>query len=277
MQILSGGAFIDTEHNAVGYSVGISTVLQGEGGLTKQGAGTLTLSGASTYEGATTVEKGTLALAAAGSIASSEEIRIQAGAELDVTAKTGPEGWALEGPQTLSGGGTISGLVTIEGTLSPGNSAGQLTGTDAIWESGGLYDWEIQALTGAPGAAWDHFLLTGELRLNATSTNPFIIQLSSLAALDEADALGKSWVIATAEGGIIGSLDALKLDGDGSIFSHYAGLGSFNLSVGNAGKDLVLSYDATISSIPEPGSAVTLAVLLTSSIGLHRQRRKGKR
>lgn len=272
VQILSNGAFIDSnDHN-----IGVPVALQGAGGLTKQGAGTLTLSGASTYEGSTVVETGTLALASTGSIASSEEITIQAGAVLDVTAQTGPEGWTLEGPQTLSGGGTISGLVTIAGALSPGHSAGQLTGTDAIWASGGLYDWEIQALTGTPGTDWDHFLLTGTLSLDASSTNPYLIQLSALAALDEADALGKSWVIATAEGGISGDLDALALAGDGSIFSNYTGLGSFNLSFGNEGKDLVPSYDAAISSIPEPGSAVALAALLSSSTSLHR-RRKEKR
>ena len=36
-------------------------------------------------------------------------------------------------------------------------------------------------------------------------------------------------------------------------------------------------YSTEVSAVPEPGSAVTLALLLTSSIGLHRQRRKGKR
>lgn len=272
VQLLSGGAVIDTQS----HDVGVSTALQGAGGLAKQGAGTLTLSGASTYGGNTVVETGTLALAATGSIVASPEIVVHAGATLDVTAHAGPAGWTLAAPQTLSGGGTISGLVTIEGTLSPGLSSpglgvGQLTGdNDAFWKGGGVYDWEIEALAGDPGAHWDHFLLTGTLNLDA---NPFVIQLTSLAALSEADALGKSWVIATAEGGITGPLDGLELVWDSSFFTDYTGLGSFNLSPSSSGTDLVLSYEATISSIPEPGSATALATLLISSLALHRRRK----
>ncbi|MGI8397623.1 autotransporter outer membrane beta-barrel domain-containing protein [Agrobacterium deltaense] len=58
----AGGAFIDTN----GFAVGISTDLQGTGGLTKQGTGTLTLSGTDIYSGVTTVENGTLLAGSAG-------------------------------------------------------------------------------------------------------------------------------------------------------------------------------------------------------------------
>ncbi|MBA1348992.1 autotransporter domain-containing protein [Rhizobium sp. WYCCWR 11146] len=58
----AGGAFIDTN----GFAIGIGTDLQGAGGMTKQGAGTLTLSGASSYGGVTTVEAGTLQAGSAG-------------------------------------------------------------------------------------------------------------------------------------------------------------------------------------------------------------------
>lgn len=52
----TGGAFIDSN----GHTIGISAVLGGSGGLTKLGAGTLTLSGANTYAGGTTISDGTL-------------------------------------------------------------------------------------------------------------------------------------------------------------------------------------------------------------------------
>ena len=54
VQIATGGAVIDTQ----AFNVGLSTVLQGAGGLTKQGNGTLTLSGNNSYGGDTTVTGG---------------------------------------------------------------------------------------------------------------------------------------------------------------------------------------------------------------------------
>ena len=62
VELLAGGGTIDTAVN-----VTIPAVAFGEGGWTKKGSGTLTLSGANLYAGATRVEAGTLVLT--GSIA----------------------------------------------------------------------------------------------------------------------------------------------------------------------------------------------------------------
>ena len=277
VQIQPGGAFIDTEHNAVGYNVGISTVLEGSGGLTKQGSGTLTLSGANTYEGTTTVEKGTLALGAAGSIADSEEINVKTGAVLDVTEKEVSGGWTLAPAQTLSGGGTVSGLVVMESTsiLSPGNSVGTIHHTgDAIWQDGSIYDWEIQDLAGAAGTGWDHYLLTGKLTLEGG----FTLKMTTLGAggspgllADWDPGVNDFWTILTAEGGIEDFIPG-SVTFDVSAFA--PSTDSAHFSVLQQGNSLELHYTADIAAVPEPGSAVTLALLLTSSIGLHRQRWK---
>lgn len=60
----TGGAYIDSN----GHDIGIGTDLQGQGGLTKLGAGTLTLSGQNSYAGATTIEAGTVKAGADGAI-----------------------------------------------------------------------------------------------------------------------------------------------------------------------------------------------------------------
>jgi uncharacterized repeat protein (TIGR02543 family) len=58
--VASGGAVIDTN----GFNIGIlANLINAGGGLTKEGAGTLTLGGLNTYVGDTTVNSGTLVLA----------------------------------------------------------------------------------------------------------------------------------------------------------------------------------------------------------------------
>jgi autotransporter-associated beta strand protein len=96
-----------------------------DGGLTKNGAGTLTLGGTNTYTGTTAINAGTLALGGAGSIANSGDISVASGAVLDVSAVTG--GFTLSAAQALSGGGSVNGAVANNGTLAPG--AGGATGT----------------------------------------------------------------------------------------------------------------------------------------------------
>jgi autotransporter-associated beta strand protein len=100
--VKSGGAVIDTN----GYDITIAEGLVdggGNGGLTKNGEGTLTLSGTSTYTGTTTVNAGTLyitgALAStnfvveagatvAGNGTISSDVTLDAGAELNLTGAT---------------------------------------------------------------------------------------------------------------------------------------------------------------------------------------------
>ncbi len=92
--------------------------------LIKTGTGTQTLSGNNSYTGATTVNQGTLALTGAGDISESTSIDVKSGATLDVS---GLGSWSLAGGQTLKGNGAVIGNTTVNGTLAPGNSIGQLT------------------------------------------------------------------------------------------------------------------------------------------------------
>jgi autotransporter-associated beta strand protein len=153
-----------TDNSAVTLAVGwnnISTtygrVLSGPGGITKTGAGRLTLSGVNTYAGATTITGGTLALGAGGSFANSSAIIVggsgSSGAVLDLTAKTGS--FDIGSGQTLGGGGTVqlasSGTLNVLGLLSPGNSPGLLTFDAGTTLLSGTTLMEISGLARATG------------------------------------------------------------------------------------------------------------------------------
>jgi autotransporter-associated beta strand protein len=119
--VQNGGAIIDTTN----FNITIpQPLLHFSGattdGLTKLGAGTLTLTGTNTYAGITTISNGTLALAGTGSIAGSSVISVGGGAAFDVS---GLAAFTLGAGQTLSNNasatGTISGnLNTSSGTVS---------------------------------------------------------------------------------------------------------------------------------------------------------------
>jgi autotransporter-associated beta strand protein len=67
MTIQAGGGTVDTNGMAVGLNGNLSPGT-GSGGLTKTGAGTLTLAGANSYTGGTTVSAGTLVVASAAAL-----------------------------------------------------------------------------------------------------------------------------------------------------------------------------------------------------------------
>jgi autotransporter-associated beta strand protein len=131
-----GGVTFDT----AGFNLTIPQALSaGGGGLTKLGAGKLTLSKANTFAGSTVVGVGTLALLEPGNIASSAQVIVSNAAVLDVTARN-DQTLTLNNGAALHGGGTILGkLNALAGSIiTPGDAVGVLTVQSSVTLAGTL-------------------------------------------------------------------------------------------------------------------------------------------
>ncbi|RDJ21919.1 autotransporter domain-containing protein [Bosea caraganae] len=102
----ASGATIDT---AAGTTLALSGAAGGDGGLTKQGAGTLAVSGASSYSGATGIAQGTLQAGAANVLSSASAYGLASEASL-----------ALNGYDQAIGSLSGAGNLTTDGTGGSG-------------------------------------------------------------------------------------------------------------------------------------------------------------
>jgi autotransporter-associated beta strand protein len=159
LTVNGGGSYGD------GNTTQNSGIIAGAISLVKSGAGTQTLGDANTYTGTTTITGGTLALGADGSIDNSTIIDVQTAGTFDVSAKSG---YAVAAGQTLKGTGTVSGAVTIAGTLAPGASIGTLTFDDALTLAG-TSNFEINSTTDTSDLVTGLTALTYGGTLNVTN------------------------------------------------------------------------------------------------------------
>ena len=107
-------------------------------GVTKSGAGTLTLSGTNTYKGTTTVSAGTLEVTnTTGLGTTAGGTTVASGATLDINVSVGAEAIALSGTLTSSTTGTasLSGVISGTGAVTK-TGAGTLTLSGANTYSG---------------------------------------------------------------------------------------------------------------------------------------------
>lgn len=133
LAIDGGGAVFDTN----GRSMGIAVPLPGGGGVTKRGAGTLSLNAGNPYSGSTTVEAGTLMLANTNAIVNSTAVL--SGGALTFGGITSANVGGLAGSQPLTlqntdGAGVALG---VGGNGASTTYAGVIGGSGSLVKNGG--------------------------------------------------------------------------------------------------------------------------------------------
>lgn len=197
--------------------------LSGNAAVTKIGAGTWTLTGNNPFAGGVMVAGGTLKLANV------------------VGSATGPGAVVVQAGGTLTGNGSASGAVTVDGTLAPGDGVGSLTTGTQTWNGGGRYAWELNDAS----LGGDTLTVNGSLNVTATPANKFIVKLISLAGSAPGPAAGfdhqsaYTWTLANVTGSLSG-FDPNAFAVDTSAFSNDLGGGAFTVEA--AGNMVVLKF-----------------------------------
>ena len=222
--------------------------VSGNFGITKTGAGSLTLTGASSFTGAADVTAGTLIVN--GSLSATTSVTVS-------------------GTGVLGGSGTIPGTVNVTGTgsLAPGQSAGTLaTGTLTLDPTATL---GIE-LGGTGFADFDRVNVTGSISLDGTLSGSLIngfnatILPDALFAIilnDDTDAT-TGLLSDTAQGGLI------TFAGGQQFFISYEGNFNGVTTTFTGGNDVVLQ------AIPEPSAFMSIIGGLGMFAGLRRMRRR---
>ncbi len=227
---------INSQNKTLNFDVNTLSSVSAEGLvnagiISKTSAGLLTLSGQA--NGTTIVSAGTL--------------KVNGVLNGDVSIGLG---------SSLKGSGTISGNVTNNGTIAPGNSPGVLTIAGAyISTSGSFYDAEIAGSNGAGAPSGHDMISVTGTPGTFTIQNNSGLRIIKLGGFEPAR--GDSFRLVNAQGGIIGSFSTIN-----SQFSHWV---LFDVSSGKLYGTGLLPNQNLSQILPSFGSAIWQNAILIKS------------
>jgi CSLREA domain-containing protein len=128
--ITNDGSVLFNQANSGTYAGAIA----GPGSLTKENAGTLTLTGSNNIRGGTTVAAGILRLGTGGSLGSAGTLTVQSGAVFDLNGNRQTVGGLFGGGNVTLGSGTLS---VLDSASSPSVFGGVISGTGGLVRNGG--------------------------------------------------------------------------------------------------------------------------------------------
>jgi fibronectin-binding autotransporter adhesin len=231
-------------------------------GLTKTGAGTMTLTAANAFTGDTVISNGVLALSGSGALASTN-IVISSGAKLDVSAIS----YSVPAYQALAGNGSVTGSVTtVSGSfVLPGGIASGTVGTltfnnNLNLNAGGSAAFDLSTTAGSGN---DQVVVGGNLTLSSSDA----IHINALSgSLDTAD-----YVLFSVSGTTTMATTPI-LVWDGTVPGNSA-----NYSLLKTGNNVVLHYSAasapsvtTVTATPSSAyrnQAVAISASVTQGSG----------
>ena len=156
--VKAGGAVINSSNNTITVAQNLNSGAVSDGGLTKQGSGTLILSGANSYNGTTTVDDGVLRLGSASAVTNGGDVAVTGGS-FDLGGYT-----ITNGAVAMSAGSIINGSMKADSySLSEGTVLANLSGDASLTKSGS----GMVTLCGTNTYTGDTFVEAGTLEVNS--------------------------------------------------------------------------------------------------------------